>query len=56
MAPETENRYINIVIQNNQPLTTEADEGPVLDAASSSYDFTEGDLNSPYIVPSSLND
>jgi hypothetical protein len=51
-----ESEYITFEIPNTQPLLTGIDEGPVLDAASSSYDFTEGDLNSPYIVPSSLHE
>jgi hypothetical protein len=49
-----DNQYVPLEIQENQAFVTEMDDCPIREASSSSYDFTEGDVNSPYIVPSSL--
>ena len=47
--------YINLESLETQGFTMEGDDGPVREASSSSYDFTEGDTRSPYIISSSLS-
>jgi hypothetical protein len=49
-----DSEYVTMDGCQAQQFVADTDEDFVVGASSSSYEYTEGDMNSPYIVPSSL--
>jgi hypothetical protein len=55
MDRETNLEYVSVDVRRTQEFVATTDEDSGQAASSSSYEYTEGDVNSPYIVSSLLH-